>query len=186
MTTPRGFSLFTNSRATARLVLLGGVVLVLTALAPLAPGSTVAAARAGGTVTVHKRACPTGFDAYSATYDQLSRACPEPMNGVLFLLGSHMGSQTVWNKQNTGTTLAGGVVWIGVPAGLITVAEQLPTGYGRPIVYCAGGTQSDPGVPVQMTLASNFHLTHPLLSGQSPTCDWFNVPSSSSLSSNKG
>ena len=96
-------------------------------------------AETAGTVRLIKRDCPLGVPEDATLADYLV-ICTQHHNGVDFELETSDGTQA-------GTTAAGQVEWIGVPAGPFTITESIPSGYADPIAHC-GFTES-PGGGVQ-------------------------------------
>jgi hypothetical protein len=128
-----------------------------------------------GNVYVTKHGCPVGFDAYSASIGQLASTCTEAMNGIVFSLGRSLPGD--WVLQATGTVFPSGVAWNGLAPGRIVITEDIPTGYGEPIVYCQEAPTGQPGDLRRVEFNPSVEVVHELLADHDFSCDWFNVPS---------
>ena len=132
-----------------------------------------------GAIEIKKWECPEGF--MGASWEEYLAACTMTMNGVPFHASSNGADLPA---QMTGDSGDGSVAWTGLDAGPVVVQEEIPAGYGDPIVYCGftGTIYNDAGVPA---LAHGYIfpesvvggvLTHDLMTEGSLYCDWFNVP----------
>jgi hypothetical protein len=127
-----------------------------------------------GNVYLNKHRCPVGFDAYNANLGQLAAACGETMNGIVFALGRTLPGD--WVLQATGSVSPTGVAWTDVPAGPITITEDVPTGYGEPIVYCQEAPEGQDGVLTLVEFTPTVEVARELRAGYDLHCEWFNVP----------
>ncbi|GIW03653.1 MAG: hypothetical protein KatS3mg059_0273 [Thermomicrobiales bacterium] len=123
-------------------------------------------------IYVNKHGCPAGFDAYTASYYDLAANCHDTLNGIQFDL-----SGLVSASQVTGDVVNSGVVFDNLPAGSYSVAEQLPEGYGTPVVFCH--TESLTGESGDTFQPDLIDATIALELGDAVMifCDWFNIPS---------
>ncbi len=112
--------------------------------------------------------CPSGFDAYNATYEQLIAPCGQNQNPVSMTLRASGG-------QNLTEQITAGVQWFPHNAGFHQIIEQIPEGYGEPIVYC--GASVSPSVPAinPTPLQDGNGIIWELLPGEFLSCQWFNV-----------
>ncbi|MGB3330340.1 MAG: hypothetical protein WBA46_15375, partial [Thermomicrobiales bacterium] len=150
---------------------------------PIATGQAVtctwyepAAGTGTGTVYINKHACPASYIPSSPPniYD-LAANCNGDAGAVTFSMTS---GQTTSNGTTGGAPNA--VEFQNVAAGLVIVTEQLPAGYGAPIVTCKGiSLTNDPSVVVPSTLltVTANTISWNLLDTQTMFCDWYNVPS---------
>ena len=84
----------------------------------------------GNEVTVYKWDCPEGTDP-TGTEEYLLTECNTQHTGIPFDLTDANGSHPM-DSQSDGTT------WNNVVRDTedVTIAEEIPTGYGDPVVYC--------------------------------------------------
>lgn len=125
------------------------------------------------TVQINKYSCPLDYDPYSASHADLALNCPSPMDGVVFGL-SDGGSYS--DQQTTGDVVPGGVVFDGVVPGPYSIVEDVPDGYGEPVVYCdsydtSGGS---PAGSTKMSVADGNQIFAVIEPGLF-VCDWYNV-----------
>jgi hypothetical protein len=132
-----------------------------------------------GAIEIKKWECPEGF--MGGSWEEYLAACTMTMNGVPFHASSNGADLPA---QMTGDAGDGTVRWTGLDEGPVVVREEIPAGYGDPIVYCGftGTIYNDAGVPA---LAHGYIfpesvvggvLMHDLMTEGSLYCDWFNVP----------
>jgi hypothetical protein len=139
----------------------------------------------GGNIVVTKWVCPDGDEVYDLSLDELHNRCDETVEGVDFLL---YGPAAGW--QDT-TDVDGRAAFGPLTAGDYRLSEDLPAGYGEPIVYCwqlvgsealsyetaaeraVVGGQNEVGIDVEIE------------SGTTWFCDWFNVPAEVKKATNK-
>lgn len=142
-----------------------------------------------GSVEIHKWECPEGleFD-LEPTIDELLEACTETMNDVTFELTYPDNEAAVGQIGKTGDAGDGAVLFTGVDAGNIAISEEIPAGYGDPMVYCRWGAIYDedgeggnPAVAVDglvpMQTLPDGVFNHEMLPNEGMLCDWFNFPS---------
>jgi hypothetical protein len=124
----------------------------------------------GNEVTVYKWDCPEGTDTAGTEEYLLAECATEHLNIPISLTDDGGPHDT--------TTQANGTTWNNVVAatGSFTITEELPDGYGDPVVYCwmllpdetestlvpSSGGSITPNVPVDMQW--NYY------------CNWFNLP----------
>lgn len=133
-----------------------------------------------GTIEIHKWECPQDWTSNSGDWNEYLSNCTQVMNGVPFY-GAVDGSDLP-NKV-TGDDGDGTVIWSDVPAGDLAIQEDIPSGYGAPVVFCGFTyTLYTNGVPaiadgkifpdsvVEGVLQTEF------AQGESLYCDWFNIP----------
>ncbi len=92
-----------------------------------------------GLVVINKAFCPEDFDAHNASLIDISETCLTPPADetrlVEFTLTADGYSSTqAINDIDQGILI---VDFDQVPAGPITIAENVPAGYGEPVVFCA-------------------------------------------------
>ncbi len=82
-----------------------------------------------------KRACPDGFiPDETTTITDLQSTCLDPVEGVLFHILTGDVTHASVPTDATGLSQLGSA-----PVGEIVLVEEIPAGYGEPIVYCAEG-----------------------------------------------
>ncbi len=128
-----------------------------------------------GDITITKYVCPAGYDAEGADIYELSYDCNEPLEGVEFGVSDGAG---YLDQQTTGPD--GIVEFDQIPYGPISIVEQVPDGYGIPVVYCTTYllTESGPVVegPFKVTVDDGNQIFHIFEEGQTLNCSWYNVP----------
>ncbi|HEY7031408.1 MAG TPA: sortase, partial [Thermomicrobiales bacterium] len=127
-------------------------------------------------IVIYKHVCQVGFDAYDADPDGLAAGCGEWQDGVTFDVTD--GGPTNLSDA-TGPVDEGKVVFGGLDAGEYFITEEIPDGYGQPVVYCALAANED-GEPedyAPMDLSADGQIFSVLASSQTLWCHWFNVPS---------
>lgn len=135
------------------------------------PAVTVADAGTG-VVSVAKRECPLGFDAYSADQYDLAYECSAPLGGIGFVLSD--GSQAIGQGTTDGAGLTG---FTNVPAIPVSLVEQIPDGYGEPVVYCESFTPANPsGSPFKATVLAGNQIFYLMEPDEELSCSWYNVP----------
>lgn len=100
-------------------------------------------AKAEARVVVHKRLCDPGLDLIVEDDIQneiqgIIDSCPTDGDGIEFTLDNADGSSSQ-------AIASGHTLWDGVPVGPFTVTEQIPAGYGEPIVYCQTSVVDEEG-----------------------------------------
>jgi hypothetical protein len=122
-------------------------------------------------VDIQKFACPPGTTASTYnSFDGFNNACVEPQAGIAFTVSHEAAPSTT---RATGEW--GGSEWevyFGpVPFGAFTVSEEIPAGYGDPVVYCDGVRVDAPGGVYMSTAPA------PDPPGDVYVrCLWFNLP----------
>ncbi len=128
------------------------------------------------TLYVNKHFCPpvAEFDPYSATIYELAPECQEPPTPIPF------------SVTRDGTTIADGtaqgapnaLAFTDLAPGTVSVIEELPDGYGDPIVYCSVKDQlGNARAPTAQAPVDNDRILWKLNPADMVFCDWFNVPS---------
>ncbi|MDQ3655053.1 MAG: hypothetical protein M3457_08240, partial [Chloroflexota bacterium] len=145
---------------------------------PLEPGQVVYCDWynvARGLVDVHvaKHACSQGFDAYAADLTELVVNCTADPGIIDFTVED--GALYLQTKTATAAATAS---FVDVPSGRLRISEELPAGYGLPVVYCRIDFEDGSNVApaARMTIGGNSTITAPLSAGQVLNCDWYNVP----------
>ncbi|MCC6792304.1 MAG: hypothetical protein IT336_11475, partial [Thermomicrobiales bacterium] len=130
-------------------------------------------ADAGGAISITKSSCPIGFDAYAADVYGLALDCNDPMADVTFLLSD--GAQAIGQSTTDANGAAG---FTGVPNAPLSIVEQVPAGYGEPIVYCIlnSPSQPQPGETVQQTVLDGNQIFIDFPENGDLSCSWYNVP----------
>ncbi len=107
-----------------------------------------------------------GFDPYAATTaDELTQNCAQNTSDATFTLSNGGGySDTVSTSSSYAETE--------VPAGVLTVTEEIPAGYGEPVVACQSAATNAIGLIA--TSGGSASLT--IEENDTYTCQWFNVP----------
>jgi hypothetical protein len=127
-------------------------------------------------VIVIKYACPSEFDAYSADRAALVTNCTEYQDGVPYSV-SDGGS--INETALTGNLDAGVADFTGLDNGEYVVSEDVPDGYGLPVVWCGvgAGTQPNPADFIEYELYDDSAAIFQVLTGDDVLqCDWYNVP----------
>lgn len=127
-------------------------------------------------IVVVKHECQFGFDAYTSDPDGLAAACGELVDGVSFA-ASDLGVTD--QARTSGDDGAGTVHFVGLDSGKYVVTEEVPAGYGTPVVWCGIGTPENPEPEdyVRYELYGDQPAVFEVLTGDSVlSCHWFNVP----------
>ena len=128
-----------------------------------------------GDITITKSVCPDGYDAESADIYELTYDCNEPLEGVEFGVSDGAG---YLDQQTTGAQ--GIVEFDQIPYGPISIVEQVPDGYGVPVVYCTSYLLTDSGPvvegPFKVTVDDGNQIFHIFEEGQTLNCSWYNIP----------
>lgn len=131
----------------------------------------------GPFISIVKSQCPEGFDAYAADQYELAYNCNVTQSGVKFLVSD--GGSKVFQRT---TDQNGAVEFSYLPVGPLSVVEQVPAGYGEPVVYCKsfilvkGNVLETPWE--RMTIDAGNQFFHVYDVAESLYCTWYNVPSS--------
>lgn len=127
------------------------------------------------TIIINKHGCPMGYDPSAADIYDLAANCQESQNGVTFIVSD--GASSIAG-QVTGDVLPNMVQFENMPAGPLSIVEQVPSGYGVPLVFCDEFPFGDSptNISQEQVLDGNqiFHLFDQ--PGMILYCDWFNVP----------
>lgn len=126
-------------------------------------------------LTINKHTCPDGFYPYASDWAGIAAPCSPLMNGVPFAATFPNGS--VFN-QTTGDLGDGLIYWMQIPAGVYTVDETVPAGYGEPLVHCIRRDVDTDAVQevFQATVYMGYRINVELYDDSNLFCDWYNVP----------
>ncbi|MGI8477300.1 MAG: hypothetical protein ACR2OO_13155, partial [Thermomicrobiales bacterium] len=127
-----------------------------------------------GVIHVDKHGCPEQFDAYNAGHDDLAANCTASMDGVVFDLSGSGGAAAA--TATTGAAIPGAVEFGSLDAGTYGVSEQIPAGYGKPVVFCRSDALTFAAAPLQLDIIDGHSVQTDLADGQRLVCDWYNVP----------
>ncbi len=141
-----------------------------------------------GGITIQKWECPEGLAfAVEPTLEDYLAACTGYMNGVEFELSYPDDDLALGQIKTTGDDGDGTVIFGGVQPGNIVIAEEIPSGYGDPVVFCGWGAIYDADgeggnppiaidgiVPLQ-SLPGGV-LEQEMYPNEGMYCDWFNFP----------
>gem|GEM_PF-1309007 len=121
-------------------------------------------------VQMEKFNCPPGADWYQASYQELDAGCPANQQPVTF---THTDPQ----GQNSVDQVTSGFEWSPTDAGYHTITEQIPEGYGEPIVWCSSYVprQSNP-VLNPTEIQNEASVGWQLDPNEWLYCKWFNIP----------
>jgi hypothetical protein len=127
-----------------------------------------------GSVVINKIECPAGFDAYSADIYGIAANCHETPAPVNFTLTDSKGGQsTMQTAANPPFT----ATWDNVPSGALTIAEELPQGFGSPRVFCKNEKYTGEGDAELEVNVSGAVASTELKPGYDVLwCDWVNIP----------
>ncbi len=122
-----------------------------------------------GTVIVHKRTCPVGYDDESADFDDFYTDCITRTDDVTFTLTPNGG---VPMTRDTGDDGNGRAVFSGLGTGQFTLGEDLPGEFVSRYAYCGPDDRNLSATPivngdVQLNLTSD---------SPDAVCLWFNSP----------
>ena len=115
-------------------------------------------------ISIVKHVCPAGDGYDQLTLDQMQEVCPEVLGGVDFHLLDGAGGDTVGTTSDDGR-----VGWVGLGLGQYTVREDIPDGFGAPIVWCAAPSAMD-------ILDGNAVVFNVDVPDGIWICHWFNLP----------
>ncbi len=126
-------------------------------------------------IVIIKHVCDYGFDAYNSDQDGLAANCDEYVNGVPF--NANDGGPTDVSGK-TGDDGDGKVVFDGLDSGEYFISEEIPAGYGKPVVYCtvASAADGEPGDYDGMDVSDSGEIFSVLATDDILWCHWFNVP----------
>src|SRR5665811_619188 len=128
---------------------------------------------ATGRVIVNKHACGILVPAYTLSLEQLDAQCGDDPGTIDFTVVSDTHQETQ-PASKTPLVLAS---FANVPSGYVSVVEDLPDGWGTPIVYCQVNLEDATNVspPTLADVIQGRQISFPLEPGQVVYCDWFNV-----------
>ena len=118
-------------------------------------------------VQVEKYDCPASA---SGTLDDLFSMCEQNTNTIQMTHGSDVTGESTNPTTNF-------TEWMDLPAGSHYVYEDIPDGYGQPLVYCGVYVpqQSQPS-PNEMNVQNGNAIGSDLVPGEYLYCWWFNIP----------
>jgi sortase (surface protein transpeptidase) len=134
----------------------------------------------GGTITVYKWQCEPGTE-YGQTLEYYQGGLPTQQTGPCET--EHLNvpiTLTDRNGDRATTTQANGTEWDNVllrQDGTFQVAEQIPAGYGDPMVFC--GTLDDATQTLVPSTGGRIVIT-PASSPFDYQCNWYNIPAKDS------
>jgi hypothetical protein len=138
-----------------------------------------------GTITIKKWECPENLAfVVEPTRDDYLQACTSWMNDVTFHIDYEDDAETDLSGE-TGDDGDGTLVFEGVKAGKLTISEEIPSGYGDPVIFCGFGAFLDEdgdGVGAAIDgfagggLVEGGVLEHEFLPTETLYCDVFNFP----------
>ncbi len=81
-------------------------------------------------------------------------------------------------ETKTVTATTNPTIWSSVPSGTLSISEELPGGYGLPVVFCKIDYETTTNVtPYQQVMVNSGPRVEIGVSpGQQLTCEWFNAP----------
>ncbi len=129
---------------------------------------------ADGSVTVVKYDCPAGTDYDLGGFDWYDERCNEPAAGVSFKLdGDRTG-----NPGSKATGADGAVIWDDREPDRYFLTEEVPDGYGTPVVFCDTYVPPATQAPVfdPVSVSGDARIEFGLSEGQAILCVWFNIP----------
>ena len=128
----------------------------------------------GNSITVYKWLCPAGT-AYDLAIDDYSAACDQEHLNIPITLTDDTG-------EHATTTQANGTQWDevvpvdGNPDDAVFLAEEIPDGFGEPVVFCQALDQDE----WRLYEVDGRHFTLDDFGADNPwtvQCNWYNVPS---------
>ncbi len=127
----------------------------------------------GGVVTVIKYECLEALGP-DASFEDYQYACTKPQADIDFKLDG----LSTGNPGNYLTDANGQVSWDEREADTYYLTETVPSGYGKPVVFCDFYFPFDEEVPeyTGYTVEEFAQITFDLKEGQYITCYWFNIP----------
>lgn len=127
----------------------------------------------GVVISVLKTECPEAGPGGQGSYDDYAAACRTPLAGVSFKLdGASTG-----NPGEQPTDANGQITWAELEADRYFLTEEVPAGYGPPVVFCSF---YDPAALQQRSydgyiVGDDNRIVIDIADGQSITCSWFNL-----------
>lgn len=127
----------------------------------------------GVSISAVKYACPDSVGYDRDDFDDYAAACTEPVADVSFKLdGASTG-----NPGDRPTDSNGQVTWSEMEADHYFLSEEVPTGYGLPVVFCSyylpAALQDRVWLPYPVS--SENRIEFDVMDGQFIACSWFNV-----------
>jgi hypothetical protein len=124
-------------------------------------------------LTITKRNCPEGFDAYNADVYELAFEC-QGIPGTSGFLVSDGGSFVDTEK----TDASGNVEFHGLTPGAYSIVDQgVNKHFGEPVVMCESYTPQHPtGQPFEASIDLGNQFLHIFEEDEQLSCSWYNVP----------
>jgi hypothetical protein len=130
------------------------------------------------TIYINKHACPDNYRS-DDPYD-LAANCHEGYDPISFNAAGQLIGPSTQNPQTTGSGPGSSVQFQNIPADTWSVTEDLPDGYGEPVVFCKyinNATNAETGYELVETINGNA-ISREIDAGYTLFCDWFNIKES--------
>jgi LPXTG-site transpeptidase (sortase) family protein len=124
----------------------------------------------GGDVVIHKFECPTAPEL--SGYDEDTPDGCVPLPGIEFTLS--YGVDTVLSAATSPDQAT--VEWHDLPAATLSISEQIPAGYGDPVVNCLSHVPDGGEGSVFNPNLSGSGFAYDLKEGEELYCVWVNIP----------
>jgi hypothetical protein len=128
----------------------------------------------GVTIYINKHACPDGY--YSTDPYDLAANCHESFDPISFEANGQLIGPSNQNPQ-TANPNGGAAQFQNLPADTWTVVEDLPDGYGEPVVFCKfiNNTTNEDSAYQQVPVTNGNSIQQAIDPGYTLFCDWFNM-----------
>lgn len=129
-------------------------------------------------IYINKHACPSGY--YSDDPYDLASECHEYYDPISFDANGQLIGPSNQNPQTTSNGPGSYVEFKNLPEDTWTVSEDLPDGYGKPVVFCKfinNSTSDESSYEYYDVINGNAISTH-IDAGYTLYCDWFNFKES--------
>ena len=134
---------------------------------PLPTEETIGTTAPGGnSLTIYKWACPEGSTPTSQLAIWYTQTCTEPLDGIVFTVTTDTDAITM-------STSGGVVTWDDLPEGPFGLTEDIPAGFGPPVVFCS---VTDDANPVEVSAPKGMIESAFDGDAQHVTCHWYNMP----------
>jgi hypothetical protein len=130
------------------------------------------------TIYINKHACPDNYRS-DDPYD-LAANCHEGYDPITFNAAGQLIGPSNQNPQTTGSGPGSNVQFQNLPADTWTVSEDLPDGYGEPVVFCKfinNATNEESAYELVEIINGNA-ISREVDAGYTLFCDWFNIKES--------
>lgn len=130
------------------------------------------------TIYINKHACPDGYRS-DDPYD-LAANCHEGYDPISFDANGQLIGPSSQNPQATGSGPGSNVQFQNLPADTWTVSEELPDGYGEPVVFCKfiNNTTYEESSYEWVDVINGNAISRQVDGGYTLYCDWFNFKES--------